>query len=58
MNKTEEERLRMPSAIVTLPEEKQREEMPSGFYIALLLWIVAFWGEPDLVDALIHFLMK
>jgi hypothetical protein len=26
--------------------------------LALVLWIICFWGEPDLIDALIHFLMK
>ena len=28
----------------------------SGIGIALLF--IAFWGEPDLVDALIHYFMK
>lgn len=28
----------------------------SGVAIAMLL--IAFWGEPDLIDALIHFLMN
>ena len=26
--------------------------------IAFVLWIIAFWGEPDIVDAIIYFLMK
>ncbi len=26
--------------------------------LALVLFIIAFWGEPDIVDALIHFLMS
>ena len=28
------------------------------FWIALAILAIAFHGEPDLVDALIHFLMK
>lgn len=30
----------------------------AGFWIALALLIIAFGGEPDLVDALIFILMK
>lgn len=29
-----------------------------GFWVWLALMCVAFNGEPDLVDALIHFLMR
>lgn len=27
-------------------------------WLTFVLWAIAFWGEPDLVDALIHYLMK
>lgn len=27
-------------------------------WIALALLIIAFWGEPDLVDALIHYFLN
>ncbi len=26
--------------------------------LAIVLLIICFWGEPDLIDALIHFLMN
>lgn len=26
--------------------------------LALVLWLVMFWGKPDLCDAIIHWLMK
>ena len=29
-----------------------------AWFIGLILWIIAFYGEPDLVDAIIHYLMK
>ncbi len=28
------------------------------FWPCLLLWVLAFWGEPDLLDAMIHALMN
>ena len=26
--------------------------------VAIAMLVIAFWGEPDLVDALIHYLMR
>ncbi len=28
------------------------------WFIGMALLFIAFWGEPDIVDALIHFLMN
>lgn len=28
------------------------------FWLAAVLWAVFFWGDPDLHDALIHWLMQ
>jgi len=36
---------------------KQNIEIGFGS-LALAMLIIAFWGEPDLVDALIHYLTK
>jgi hypothetical protein len=30
----------------------------SAFFYVIGAWIIVFWGEPDIVDALIHILMK
>lgn len=30
----------------------------SSDLFALVFWIVMFWGEPDIADAIIHFLME
>lgn len=29
-----------------------------GFFIALVIWVTMFYGEPDIVDAIIHYLMN
>jgi hypothetical protein len=29
----------------------------SGFWVTIGLWVIFFWGEPDLRQALIDFLM-
>jgi len=30
----------------------------SGCWIAIAFMLVMFWGDPDITDAIIHFLMK
>lgn len=40
-------------------KEKITQKIDVDFgLLAFVLWTIAFWGEPDLVDALIHFLMR
>lgn len=29
-----------------------------SLFIFIVLWSVLFWGEPDLIDGIIHFLMN
>jgi|APSaa5957512535_1039671.scaffolds.fasta_scaffold07742_9 hypothetical protein len=29
-----------------------------GFYLMLTLFIILFWGDPDIADAIVYFLMK
>ena len=34
-------------------------EVDTGaWFIGVALLVIAFWGEPDVIDALIHFLMN
>jgi len=35
----------------------KQEVSSSGFGLGVCLLIIFFWGDPDLCDALIHFLM-
>jgi hypothetical protein len=47
-----------PTAILSVKEDKvDTGYPPNGLYIAFALLIIFFSGEPDLVDALIHFFM-
>ena len=48
-----------PTAILEAKKnEAESGYPPGGLYIAFVLLVIFFWGEPDLVDALIHFLMR
>lgn len=50
----------LPQALLEVREDKGKEIgwPPSGLYISITLLYIVLRGEPDLVDALIHFLMK
>lgn len=39
-------------------KEGNNQQIYIGGGLAFVLYIIAFWGEPDLVDALILFLTK
>ena len=52
------------SALLKLMEMMMNKEQKpiihsgwSGFWVTIGLWVIFFWGEPDLRQALIDFLM-
>ena len=49
-----------PPSVLTVKEEEKTEFTwpPGGLYIAIVLFILFTWGEPDLLGALIYFLMN
>jgi len=38
--------------------DKVKIEYPEQVFLGIVLLLVCFCGEPDLIDAIIHFLMK
>ena len=53
-----EERFRSGERVIEMEKKKGISVSVDYGWIAFVIFLIAFVGEPDLVDALIHFLMK